>query len=144
MSGGFAGAGLVPYDPERVLSKLDVRLRTPTPPLAVAVGVGDTWVTRTPQNPIEADSQTGLIKTQISNHQNSSPTPILDAVDQFSKGAKAMMHEVALLRAEVSTLRRANEALGKRRRAKRTRLQHGGTLTVEEGQALAEQKAIND
>ncbi|KAL2015161.1 hypothetical protein VTK56DRAFT_6180 [Thermocarpiscus australiensis] len=25
--GGFAGAGLVPYDPERVLSKLDIKLR---------------------------------------------------------------------------------------------------------------------
>jgi hypothetical protein len=30
--GGFTGSGLVPYDPERVLSKLDIRLRTPTPP----------------------------------------------------------------------------------------------------------------
>jgi len=29
---GFQGAGLVPYDPEAVLSKLDVQLRTPTPP----------------------------------------------------------------------------------------------------------------
>jgi hypothetical protein len=29
---GFRAAGLVPYDPEAVLSKLDVRLRTPTPP----------------------------------------------------------------------------------------------------------------
>ena len=28
---GFRGAGLVPYDPEAVLSKLDVKLRTPTP-----------------------------------------------------------------------------------------------------------------
>jgi hypothetical protein len=29
---GFQGAGLVPYNPEAVLSKLNVRLRTPTPP----------------------------------------------------------------------------------------------------------------
>ena len=29
--GGFVGAGLVPYDLERVLSKLDIKLRTPTP-----------------------------------------------------------------------------------------------------------------
>jgi hypothetical protein len=29
---GFLGAGLVPFDPESVVSKLDVRLRTPTPP----------------------------------------------------------------------------------------------------------------
>ena len=29
---GFRGAGLVPHNPEVVLSKLNVRLRTPTPP----------------------------------------------------------------------------------------------------------------
>ena len=28
---GFAGAGLVPLDPERVLSKLDMKLSTPSP-----------------------------------------------------------------------------------------------------------------
>ena len=27
----FCGAGLIPFDPQVVLSKLDVRLRTPTP-----------------------------------------------------------------------------------------------------------------
>ena len=31
IQGGFAGSSLVPHDPERVLSKLDVKLRTPTP-----------------------------------------------------------------------------------------------------------------
>jgi hypothetical protein len=29
--GAFRGSGLVPYDPEAVISKLDVKLRTPTP-----------------------------------------------------------------------------------------------------------------
>ena len=29
---GFAATGLVPYDPKRVLSKLNTQLRTPTPP----------------------------------------------------------------------------------------------------------------
>ena len=28
----FAAAGLMPYNPDRVISKLDIRLRTPTPP----------------------------------------------------------------------------------------------------------------
>jgi hypothetical protein len=30
--GGFRGAGLAPFNPEAVISKLDVRLRTPSPP----------------------------------------------------------------------------------------------------------------
>ena len=29
--GGFIGTGLVPYDLEKVLSKLDIKLYTPTP-----------------------------------------------------------------------------------------------------------------
>jgi len=32
IQGGFAGAGIVPFDLERVLSKLDVKLRTLIPP----------------------------------------------------------------------------------------------------------------
>jgi hypothetical protein len=31
IQGGFRGAGLIPHDPEAVLSKLDVKLKTPTP-----------------------------------------------------------------------------------------------------------------
>ena len=31
IQGGFVGSGLVPYDLERVISKLDVKLRTLTP-----------------------------------------------------------------------------------------------------------------
>ena len=34
IQGAFAGAGLIPYDPERVISKMDIRLRTPTPPIS--------------------------------------------------------------------------------------------------------------
>jgi hypothetical protein len=43
---GFRGAGLVPYDPEAVLSKLDVRLRTPTPPAPGTVA----WEAQTPRH----------------------------------------------------------------------------------------------
>ena len=31
IQGGFAGSSLMPHDPERVLSKLDVKLHTLTP-----------------------------------------------------------------------------------------------------------------
>ena len=32
IQGGFTGAGLIPYDPERVISKLNIFIRTPIPP----------------------------------------------------------------------------------------------------------------
>jgi hypothetical protein len=73
--GGFRGAGLIPYAPEAVLSQLEVRLRTPTPLVEDTV-----WESKTPGNPAELASQTELIKDKITRHQNSSPTPINDAV----------------------------------------------------------------
>ena len=59
------------------------------------------------------------------------------------KGAQLIMHSVALLKDRVETLERANQALSKRRRAKRTRIHQGGSLTVQDGQDLLDQKSIN-
>ena len=144
IQGGFAGAGLVPYDPERVLSKLDVKLRTPTP-LNSRAATPQPWVFQTPHNPREANSQSTLIKARISNHQGSSPTPMLAAVDQLTKGTMAVMHQVALLRSENAALRKANEALSKRRRAKRTRVQLGGSLAVQDAKGqLGQQAAVGE
>lgn len=82
--GGFRDAGLVPFDPEAVISKLDVKLWTPTP--GPPSSTTDPWVSQMPQNPTEAVAQSKLIKTWIAHHQGSSPTPILTAVDQLAKG----------------------------------------------------------
>lgn len=120
VQGGFCGAGLVPYDPERVLSKLDGYLRTPSPAGSLPDSTSY-WVSKTPQNTIEATPQSTLIKNRIINHLDSLPTSTLNAVDHFTKGATAnMIHEVAPLRAEVSSLCKANEGLSKRRIGKRT------------------------
>ena len=53
--GSFIGAGLIPYDLERVLSKLDVKLRTLTP-LNSRAGTPQPWVFQTLYNPREAES----------------------------------------------------------------------------------------
>jgi len=129
IQGGFAGAGFVPYDSERVIFKLDVRIRTPTP-LASSPRIALPWVSQTPHNPREATSQLAFIKTRISNYQGSSPTSMLTAVDRLAKGTMAVMYEVAFLRTEVLALRKANEGLSKRRRAKKIRVRLGGLLTV--------------
>ena len=143
IQGGFSGAGLMPYDPERVISKLDIRIRTPTPPASSPTTVLP-WVSQTPYNPREATLQSGFIKTRIYNHQGSSPTPILTAVDRLAKGTMVVIYEVALLRTEVSALRKANEELSKRRGAKKIRVRLGGSLTVQEAQDLLDQKAVGE
>ena len=46
---------------------------------------------------------------------------MFSAIKQLAKGTEIMAYELTLVHAELRTLRKANEALAKRRRAKRTR-----------------------
>ena len=102
------------------------------------------WVTQTPHNPTEAISQATLVNNSISNHQGSSPTPISASTRQMVKGTMRMAHEMTLMSAELRSLRAANDALSKRRRAKKKKLslRQGGTLSQAEGsQILADKEA---
>ncbi|KAJ8113305.1 hypothetical protein OPT61_g4535 [Boeremia exigua] len=58
IQGGFQGAGLVPFDPERVITALDVKLRTPSPPLPAN---NVPWQLQTPSNILEFGLQSNLI-----------------------------------------------------------------------------------
>ena len=64
---GFQGAGLIPYDPQVVISKLDVNLQVATPPRLPSVDE-DPWVSQTPHNPTKALSQTTLVKGRIARY----------------------------------------------------------------------------
>jgi hypothetical protein len=130
--GGFRGAGLAPFDPEAVISKFDVRLRTPSlPPVCNAP-----WQSQTPSNTLKFRSQSKLIRERIQHHVDSSPSLIVNALEKLSKGAERMAHSLVLMRDQVAELQAANKAATQRRSHKRKRVQREGTLTVEEGQRL--------
>ena len=84
--------------------------------------------------------QSEYVQHRIARHQGSSPTGIFSAVKQLAKGTELIAHEITFLRGEVRTLRKANQALAKRRRAKKTRIQAGGALSVGDALELLEQK----
>src|SRR6266516_5200473 len=77
---------------------------------------------------------------RISRGPNSSPTVAI--INQFKKGTTAMIHRMSLLETENRVLREANKALSKRRRAKKTRVKHGGPFTAQGKQDLEEQQAV--
>ena len=59
--GGFRGAGILPFNPDTIISKLNVRLVTPP-------GLPDSaapWSAKTPGNQAGFISQTTLIKDKI-------------------------------------------------------------------------------
>jgi hypothetical protein len=140
---GFRGAGRVPFDPRVVISKPDVKLRTPTPTGPPSTDA-DPWVSQTPHNPTDALSQTTLVKDRIARHQGSSPMPIFAIVTTLAKGTEILAHKNTLLLAELRNLRKANEALTKRRRAKKTRIYQGRALTVEESHDIIAQKDVEE
>jgi hypothetical protein len=63
----FRAAGLVPFNPQAVISKLDVKLQTPTPS-RLSTANSQLWVSQTPSNPTEALSQTTLVRNRIARH----------------------------------------------------------------------------
>ncbi|PHH54914.1 hypothetical protein CFIMG_007618RA00001 [Ceratocystis fimbriata CBS 114723] len=129
---GLIASGMVVTDPESVISKLDVRLQTPTP-VEEEASLPDPWVPKTPKTVLEATSQSEYLERRIRQHQSSSPASILEVLKSFSKGTMAIMHQMTLLKSENQMLRQSNETLSKRRRAKRRRLQNTGTMTVDDG-----------
>jgi hypothetical protein len=140
---GFRGAGLVPFDPQIVISKLDVKLRTPTPTGPPSTDA-DPWVSQTPHNPTDALQQSTLVRNRIVSHQGSSPTQLFSTINALAKGTEILAHKNTLLTAEIRTLRKANEALSKRRRAKKTRVRQGGALEVEQAGDIVAQKEAGE
>jgi hypothetical protein len=131
IQGGFRGAGIRPFSPEKVLEGLGFSGSRPSTAQSRPQSARS-WQPQTPSNATEATSQSIWVKKRLSQHQGSSPTPIIDAIDKFAKGSVAIIHEVALLRARVTELESANERLSKRQRLKKKRLQLGGSISVQE------------
>jgi hypothetical protein len=84
------------------------------------------------------------VRNRIARHQGSSPTPLFKTVKALAKGTERLAHENTLLSAGVRTLRAANEALSKRRRAKKARIRQGGVLIVEDVQDIIAQKDVDE
>jgi hypothetical protein len=142
IKGGFRGAGLTPFDPEYVISKLDVQLRTPTPP-GEAIEPSTPWTSRTPKTILETQSHSKYLQGRIRNHKSSSPESIIEAVKYFEKGQSILLHNIVILEAENRELREENAANSRRKRVKRTQLQDNGRMTIGIGQSQIDQMDID-
>ena len=67
IEGGFQGARLVPLNPENIISKLNVQLRTLTP-AAEEISLPDPWVLKTPKTVLETSSQSEYLKRRVRRH----------------------------------------------------------------------------
>jgi hypothetical protein len=125
---GFRGAGLVPHNPDAVLSKLDVVLRTPTPPQRD----DGAWEAKTPRNAREIQAQSTLIRNRMQIHRGSPASSLDEQVKQLTKGAQQIAHNMVLVQEEIGRLRDAVEASTKRKSRKRRYVRTEEILTVGE------------
>lgn len=117
----FAASGLVPYDPDRVLSALSITVRTPSPILSNE----SECKSRTPQNPRELDRQVRLIRIRHRRIQASS-SPNDHALNQIVKACKTIMCDAAMLVAENRELQAVNATQKKKRAQRRAFVVNGG------------------
>jgi hypothetical protein len=126
----FAATGLVPFDPSRVLTRLQVRIRTPSPPPVPEGPPSSALPLKTPSNIIELD------RLQRRHQNRTSPTD--QALQKIIKGCQMAMHNAVLLSDENSRLRAENARQKRKRTQRRAFIQTGGTMTIGEGLANIE------
>jgi hypothetical protein len=100
------------------------------------------WESKTPSNMHELGSQSILIRDRIQRHQDSSPTAIIQSLDQLRRGGEVIGHELVLLCNRVSRLEKANEATTRCKQCKRKRIQKRSTLTKVEGEDVIAQRDV--
>jgi hypothetical protein len=115
-----------------VISKLDIRLRTPTPPASR----GSDWDPKTPSNYMQLQKQASSIKALLRTRSRSPPSPLNSAINQVLKACQITMQSAALLEKEVSELRAANEKQKQKRTRSRKQIPAEEGLSVQEASAL--------
>jgi hypothetical protein len=124
----FAGAGLVPFNPDRVLSQLKIQLKTPTPPGSRSTNSAP----KTPYTTKQLEKQASAAKKLLKERAESS-FPLLEArLDKIIKGHELTFNELVLARDEIRKYRANNEWQGQKR--KRSTRQ----LAMEEGPPIQE------
>ena len=131
---GFRATGLVPFEPDEVLSQLHIQLQTPSPVRPTTLENIAPWVPETPHNIIELGHQTKAIQSLIRYRTQSPPSPTVQAVNQLIKGCQIAMHSATILVAENKKLRAANEKVKRKRQKKRLYVGKGGVLSAQEVQ----------
>lgn len=140
---GFAAAGLVPYDLERVLSRLQLRLRTPTPP-ALETAIVARQTPKTSYNVTQLAQEYTTIKRLLKRRSKSPPSPTEQALKRVVKGCQMAMHNAAFLASEIKDLRAMSGRQKRKRETPRSYIASGRILTAEEGQDRVRRARVTD
>jgi hypothetical protein len=138
---GFRIAGFILLDLESIISRFDPKFTTPSPP-NLRLNTAKTWTPKTLSTAYKASKSSITLKKKISTYQDNSPTHIFEVVDLITKGLSKLTHRMVLLEAENKEFRTANERQNKRHKIKRTRLQKGGSFSLQEAEDIIAEREV--
>jgi len=130
----FRATGLVPHNPERVISLLAIT-KTPSPS-DIGIGLDIQWTGETSHNLHQLDQQAQFLRDTI---QCTSQNPT-QAVDQLVKGFQLVLHSAVILQQENTRLKTSNQRRERKQQQRRQYIAHGGTLQAQQGQFLVQQR----
>jgi hypothetical protein len=138
ITSGFRATGLAPFDPERVLEKLSPVIEaTPSPQSSQT-----SWNPQTPKTLPEIKRQSQLVLTENRKRRRSSASSGEKPFQQLLRGFETVVHEKALLIAEVAALRAENQHQKLKRACRKGTIQKGGSITIQDGQESIQNKVV--
>ena len=129
----FAATDIVPYSPDRMLSKLNIQLKTPTPTSSQAGSQTSNSSLKTPQNQRQLYRQASSIKALYNRNSNSPPSR---ALNQLIKGSQLAMQAGAILAQESKDLHAVNEKKKQKRARSKRQIAYQGGLSAEDAQQV--------
>jgi hypothetical protein len=133
---GFAATGIYPFEPDQVIQKLNIQLKTPTPPGSRSSDSQCSWVLQTPQNPRQLQRQATAVKRLI-EQEHTEPLDRFDqAFNQITKACESTMIQAAIMKKQYQDLFAMHEKEKQKRQRSKKKLQHEGGITREEARDL--------
>jgi len=138
ITAGFRATGLVPFNPEEVLSNLGpIHHATPSPRSSQA-----SYNPKTPRTLSEVQKQTKHIMIEGRKRRRSSASSYDRPLLQMQKGFEKLVHNQELMLAELTALRTENQHQKQKRARRKGFIQKGGSMTVQEGQQAVQDRVV--
>jgi hypothetical protein len=128
----FAATGLVLLDPDRVLSKLNIRLQSPPlPDRLVSQGStsGSNISAGIPRTTKQLEKRKSRLDSGLSSAANKISSPTKRDLQQFYNMSVKLVHKHVLMRDEIKRLREGNRKQTKKREKSKKRMSNIGSLT---------------
>jgi hypothetical protein len=120
-----------------VISKLNIRLHTPTPPPSRG-SQSSAWEPKTPSNYKQLQKQASSIKKLLKQRSKSPPSPLNSAINQVLKACQITMQSTAFLARENELLRAGQEKIKQKKACSKLQIAAPEGLSVAELRKLAQ------